>query len=523
MAPDPLRTKIVRTFKLHGLSLRSEGSTYLQSLLREADHNEVDEALERIIDTLGKLDLPSPVVDKEVLQGAVDECNEASQPANSSKIFNVINAFDIPRFKYSAERKKYLPEEGKKSLFGAAPDKPALTRNRYTVILQRTQRHDLFSAPVPGSVAPTANYTLQTVEQVLGQQGDCVNTIVLAMLVQIKEGKYYLEDPTAHMLCDLSKAKFHVGMFTEYTFCLAEGLYDDVKGVYVVTGVGLPPPEPAKVTRNYFGSVNFFGGPSQTCVSSVTLLSEIEQEKHDAMFVMVSDVWLDQPHVLDKLKTMFTGYSKAPPFAFIFLGNFSSGYSDLSTANKVKDGFKALSDILSLFPAICQDSHFLFIPGPQDPGPANILPRPPLPASLTEPVTKRLAHAHMCSNPVRVQYCSQEWVLFRENIINKMCRHCIKFPSRTEELHVHLAKTLLSQGHLAPLPLHVMPVYWTHDHALRLYPIPDLILIADKYDAFSVTATDSIILNPGSFPKSGFSFKVYLPAQRRIENCEISN
>ena len=46
----------------------------------------MDEALERIIDTLGKLDLPSPVVDREVLQGAVDECNETSQPQNSSKV-----------------------------------------------------------------------------------------------------------------------------------------------------------------------------------------------------------------------------------------------------------------------------------------------------------------------------------------------------------------------------------------------------------------------------------------------------
>ena len=88
---------------------------------------------------------------------------------------------------------------------------------------------------------------------------------------------------------------------------------------------------------------------------------------------------------------------------------------------------------------------------------------------------------------------------------------------------MHLAKTLLSQGHLAPLPLHVMPVYWSHDHALRLYPIPDVIVVADKYDAFSVTATDSLIFNPGSFPKSNFSFKVYLPAQRKIENCEIGS
>ena len=188
----------------------------------------------------------------------------------------------------------------------------------------------------------------------------------------------------------------------------------------------------------------------------------------------------------------------------------------------MKSGFKALALMLSSFPTLCSDSHFLFVPGPQDPGPSPVLPRPPLPASIVEPLTKQLTKPHFCSNPARVQYCSQEIVLFRENLINKMCRHCIKFPQRTEELHVHLAKTLLSQGHLASLPLHVMPVYWGHDHALRLYPIPDVCVIADKYDAFSVLSTECLMFNPGSFPKSNFSFKVYLPAQRKIENCEIS-
>ena len=100
--------------------------------------------------------------------------------------------------------------------------------------------------------------------------------------------RYFLEDSSAHMLCDLSAAKFHVGMFTEFTFVLAEGSYDDVNSVFKVSGVGLPPPEPPKITRNYFGNTNFFGGPTSTCVSSIPLLRDIEREKQDAMFVFVS-------------------------------------------------------------------------------------------------------------------------------------------------------------------------------------------------------------------------------------------
>ena len=197
--------------------------------------------------------------------------------------------------------------------------------------------------------------------------------------------------------------------------------------------------------------------------------------------------------------------------------------SAYKTIFQVKEGFIALAEILSNYNEICADSHFLFVPGPADPGPGRSLPRPPLPTCVIEPLLKKLSKPHLCSNPVRVQYCSQEIVLFRENLINKMCRYCIKFPDREEELHVHFAKTLLSQGHLIPLPLHVEPVYWSYDYALRLYPIPDVVVVADKYDAFSVSANDCLLFNPGSFPKSNFSFKVYLPALRKLENCEISD
>ena len=38
-----------------------------------------------------------------------------------------------------------------------------------------------------------------------------------------------------------------------------------------------------------------------------------------------------------------------------------------------------------------------------------------------------------------------------------------------------VAYTLIDQGHLSPLPLSVQPIHWEHDHALRLYPLPDVV------------------------------------------------
>jgi DNA polymerase alpha/epsilon subunit B len=38
-----------------------------------------------------------------------------------------------------------------------------------------------------------------------------------------------------------------------------------------------------------------------------------------------------------------------------------------------------------------------------------------------------------------------------------------------------LVSTILEQGHLCPLPLHVRPIYWELDYTLRLTPLPHLV------------------------------------------------
>lgn len=84
-----------------------------------------------------------------------------------------------------------------------------------------------------------------------------------------------------------------------------------------------------------------------------------------------------------------------------------------------------------------------------------------------------------------------------------------------------LVKTLIDQGHLCPLPLHVRPVYWQHDQvkarprvwtaamppglclysmsvpacltlpfffqALWLNPLPTVLVLADRFDSYNLT------------------------------------
>ncbi len=50
-----------------------------------------------------------------------------------------------------------------------------------------------------------------------------------------------------------------------------------------------------------------------------------------------------------------------------------------------------------------------------------------------------------------------------------------------------MVKTLIDQATLVPLPAHVAPVYSDYGHALGLYPIPDVLILADKFDWYNLT------------------------------------
>ena len=49
--------------------------------------------------------------------------------------------------------------------------------------------------------------------------------------------------------------------------------------------------------RRYFGNINFFGGDHVTSVKSSVRLKQIEEANEDAMFVILSDLWLDRVKV----------------------------------------------------------------------------------------------------------------------------------------------------------------------------------------------------------------------------------
>ena len=57
--------------------------------------------------------------------------------------------------------------------------------------------------------------------------------------------------------------------------------------------------------RSLMGNVNYFGGPGDVCAKNVEKLQILEHENPDAMFVFLSDIWLNKLKVMDVLNLTY--------------------------------------------------------------------------------------------------------------------------------------------------------------------------------------------------------------------------
>ncbi|KAJ1981359.1 DNA-directed DNA polymerase epsilon, subunit B [Dimargaris xerosporica] len=544
-----IQQQIYRTFtKTHGLTLKADASQYLQRTLFELQVSPVDipewldsvatlwltrsvntsmvelESLKSVVLAklqthqvpVPKLPVDPPTANDSGLDSDLGLGNDKHQEQSLADVdirdhFHVIDAFTVLRWRYDTQRKKFVPYSQPAQLLSAADAKAQIYQDRYDLIRQRLMRNEHF-VPSTFSADPSADVCrLDVIESLQGREGE--SFMLFGMLSQLEEGVLSLEDKHKSIRLDLSEISSHnqsSGMFTENSFVLVEGTYED--NVLKVEAIGLPPPESRIASRALLGKINFFGGP--LVIQGADVLQHIQDEFGEASMVVLSDVWLDSPIVLDKLKTLFRGFEASSiPLAFVFMGSFSSEPFLMSGKESLryKGLFDNLATIIQSYRQLAETSYFIFVPGPNDPWSSDLLPRPAIPEFFTQTLRRKVKRCHFTSNPCRIKYCNREMVLFRQDIMNRMRRNCVIVPSDDDSRDVkqHLVRTLIDQSHLCPLPLRTAPVYWSFDHALRLYPIPDALILADRYDSYAVEYEECQCLNPGSFATNDYGFYVY--------------
>ncbi len=132
---------------------------------------------------------------------------------------------------------------------------------------------------------------------------------------------------------------------------------------------------------------------------------------------------------------LFDGYNSCPPSAIVLMGSFIKSSENPFT---LKSKLAELAEVIEPYGCIKRDTDIVFVPSMDDPATANILPRPPLPQYLWRDFQKKFPRAIFATNPCRLQYCTQQIVVCRADLVTKFCRNTIHFPKAGQlEDHVN--------------------------------------------------------------------------------------
>lgn len=437
-----------------------------------------------------------------------------------------IDSYEMPRWHWSSERGTFERASTTQSISGSPESRITAMRDRLDIIRQCILRNEHFAPSTIPSRDREKLVTLKSTKQLLGRPGH--KFLLLGMLTHNKEGRMCLEDADGSVVLDYSTLdEPGEGLYTEGCFALIEGEYTEDATLKVIA-IGQPPSEPRATARSIYGHIDFLGKGATSILQDAHLAVRVREELQDMHFFFLSDVHLDVPNTLRNLQRMFDNCIENDfiPQVIVLCGNFSSKSISQGSGRDIQryeDGFDALADLIAQYPPITRTAHFVLVPGPQDLTLNSILPRRPIMSSFTSKLKNKIPKIHFASNPCRIKFFDQEIVIFREDMMSKILRNMVgaKLDVSSSDLKRYLVQTILDQMHLSPLALSIQPVLADYDHALRLYPLPTTLVLADKYDRYKLTYMGCHVFNPGTFSSNTPVFWMYKPAELNSEECVL--
>ncbi|KAN0031595.1 hypothetical protein ACTFIV_005460 [Dictyostelium citrinum] len=507
------KKQITKSFSLTGFSIKADAMKCIINRIKNEGYD-ITLLIDNLLKNLDKSQLNNNIIDLQTIEGCfklIDTIN--SSDAIEKEALKVIDAFNTPLFNFDSNSKQFIKcENFDKSLHGSSNSKSDLYRKRYLKVLQRTERNEYFATPVLASDKLKNEYqTITPLSSLLGNTG---RKHVLGTISQIEEDQFYIEDLNTHVKIDISKAKFEFGIVTINSIIQASGEFID--GIFIADKIQLPPTEERCETLKFLQNIDMFGERPQK--KTMEQLIKYEKEKEDNSILFLSDVWLDSERVMERLDYLFGGYKDCPPFAMILMGNFTEHPLINGTQYQLKKYFNQLATLIQKYPNIHQFTQFIFVPGPTDPTGSllNILPKFPISNVFIKEFLSVIPKSTFTTNPCRIRYCSQEIIVFRDDLTNKMRRHCILEPSQSCDISQHLIELICSNSHLCNLTLEDKPIYWNYDHAMSVYPLPDILVIGDKSNQYEHSRSDGTYsMNPSSF-STDYSFAHYIPASKQF-------
>ncbi|CAI5723284.1 unnamed protein product [Hyaloperonospora brassicae] len=532
--------RIFRACKLQGLSFHADALRHLTQELTNEPSLQLDDVLYAIKNNIDRSKMTTSVVTLEALESALDTLLAVSA-ANDYEQIQVFGAFDTPRLHFNTHTNSYeLKADAQRRLHAGPESRIQLLRHRFMSADLRVKRNRLFAPPSTAAATAAEYMELSRIESLLGVSGV---RRVIGMLGQDERERFYLEDFTSRIVIDLTNAVYTDGLFTVNCVVLVEGrVIDDVLHVQ---SMGFPPPETKEASMDVLGGIDPLG--VEVSVQQRQQIKTLETNDHHATFIVLSDVHLDDAKVMTKLDELFQGLESVQPTLFILMGDFMSasigGSAESNSLQDLREYLDELGNLITKYPGIANHSRFVLVPGPNDPGSSRAFPRHPLPDLCTRELVRKVPNLTCSTNPCRIRYYTQDIVIFRDNLQQKMQRHAIlpPMPSEREEdavigndsetdaaassvsqmdISKHLAKTLIDQAHLCPLPLMANPITWDFDASLQLFPAPDVLIIGDATEQYQLGYSSVGVFHPGPFHVD-YSFVFYRPSTTTTEFSRV--
>ena len=367
-------------------------------------------------------------------------------------------------------------------LFGGFSSSSALTTQNRTPSLLAMRSDDRFE--------------ITPVESLPGNPGI---KFVFGMLTKVEENRLSVEGLSQAVALDLSKACVSRDFICEGSFVLLKGVMEDT--VFRVKEITLPV-EPRREFCDL--SKDWFTGEA---VHSIAF-------KENNSIAVLSEIHLDRPSVLAQLDTLFSGYENAEaiPSAYVLIGNFLSSRVGVDGAlvRAYQRAFEDFGRLLAKHPETVRRSRIIMIPGSQDPGCGRSLPQAGLSDFLTYDVRQRYG-VMLASNPVRIKLGDREVVIMSGGLAGALKRRRI-VGQEDHDVNKMVARAVINQMHLWPVN-DDRGVIWDWDNALRLYPVPHAIFLAEGKVSNHCMHAGCHFSTVGAFGKEG-AFFLYSPSQQ---------
>ncbi len=426
-SPAPITSKKLNQLvwqiftKSYGLTLIADAASFLSDKITHYSMNELQttEFLNYMAQNYAKISKDrSGMVTKSNIELVFNQVYQAHDYKESSKerqdirkYIKVLDAFNTPKFEYDVHGRVFIRTQCKNEAFyDSSRDKIAFSLRRFNIVKQRL----LKKLRTETELSKTS---LTSIKSLKGINSPNQVRHVFGLITEMSEGTFSLEDPEEFIQLDFTNLKEK-----PCDFVMEGGLFL-VKGVclgnkFVVHSLMSPGCEKRIETLSMLTHPDV--SVATNFAEPLHELIQMETRAKNARFVVISDVWLDQSQILERLKVLFDGFNAqgSLPELFILIGPFSS--------NPPKDGPRAWSHYQDLFDGFAEfieriknvrQCRFVFVPASSDPGFVDsLLPRPPIPAEIFDAWKRAKFDFISTSNPCRIIYFSQEIVIFKNEI-----------------------------------------------------------------------------------------------------------